>query len=319
MIHIALTIDENYVRYCTVVIASILANNEDEEISFHIIANNLSANSQEVIARQASKGEAKAFFYTVPTSLISDYQLKWGGKRLSMTVFYRCVLATVLPVSVTQVLYMDCDVLVLQSLRDLWNSPMDGYAMAGVQDLLYTPDEYFKRLGYGRQYGYVNGGVLLLNLNYWRMHDVENRLKLYFKEHQAQIVRNDQDIMNAVLVHEKIMLNPKWNVQMDAFLTRNYQEVATRRQCLAIVSDIGILHYCYRKKPWHYNCIHPMRECFFEYQKLTPFDDRARLSTPWNRLHRLIHNLPYTLGMKQSKVLTKQQFERYLTEFKNTK
>ena len=28
MIHIALTIDENYVRYCTVVMASILENNK---------------------------------------------------------------------------------------------------------------------------------------------------------------------------------------------------------------------------------------------------------------------------------------------------
>lgn len=315
--HIALTIDDKYVRYCTVVIASILANNKNEEITFHVIANDLSESSQELIACQAIKGNAKAFFYIVPNSLISDYQLKWGGKRLSMTVFYRCVLATVLPATVSQVLYMDCDVLVLQPLCDLWNTPMAGYAMAGVQDLLYTPDEYFERLGYERNFGYVNGGVLLLNLDYWRKHAVENRLKRYFKEHQDLIVRNDQDIMNAVLVHEKVMLKTKWNVQLDTFLAKNYQEEATRVHCLSIASDIGILHYCYRKKPWHYNCIHPMRELFFTYQKLTPFDDWARLTTPWNKLHRFIHNLPYTLGLKQSKVLNKKQFERYLEEFKN--
>ena len=37
MIHIALTIDENYVRYCTVVMASILENNKMDDITFHIV------------------------------------------------------------------------------------------------------------------------------------------------------------------------------------------------------------------------------------------------------------------------------------------
>lgn len=315
MIHIALTIDENYVRYCTVVMASILENNKMESITVHIVANGLSDKSRLVLSQQAKQGGALLDFHTVPQSLLSAYELKWGQKRLSMTVFYRCLLATILPTSIDRVIYMDCDVLVLQSLRELWNTPMDGYAMAGVQDLLYTPDEYFERLEYDRKYGYVNGGVLLLNLDYWRKNDVENRLKIYFKEHQSQVVRNDQDIMNAVLVHEKIMLDMKWNVQIDVFLACNYKEKAMCKKCLDIASDISILHYCYRKKPWHYNCIHPMRELFFKYQRLTPFDDWKRLATPWNRLHRFVHNLPYTMGLKQSKILTKSQFEKYQLKY----
>ena len=43
MIHIALTIDENYVRYCTVVMASILENNKMDDITFHIVANDLTS------------------------------------------------------------------------------------------------------------------------------------------------------------------------------------------------------------------------------------------------------------------------------------
>ena len=315
VIHIALTIDENYVRYCTVVIASVLENNKEEPVVFHVVANGLSAQSRSQLTLQAAKGGSKVFFYAAPSSLLCDFQLKWGGKRLSMTVFYRCVLATILPDYVKQVIYMDCDVLVLQSLRGLWNTRMEGYAMAGVQDLLKTPEEYFVRLGYDRKHGYVNGGVLLLNLDYWRNNDVENRLKKYFKEHTAQIVRNDQDIMNAVLIHEKIMLDFKWNVQIDVFGTDNYKDEALREKCLQIASDIGILHYCYRKKPWHYNCIHPLRELFFEYERLTPFDDYASLSSPWSRVHRFMHNLPYTIGLKKSKVLTKRQFEKYRLKY----
>ena len=52
MIHIALTIDENYVRYCTVVMASILENNKMDDITFHIVANDLTSNSKTIIFNQ---------------------------------------------------------------------------------------------------------------------------------------------------------------------------------------------------------------------------------------------------------------------------
>ena len=97
MIHIALTIDENYVRYCTVVMASILENNKMDDITFHIVANDLTSNSKTIIFNQVKNSKALVSFYTVPSLLLEAYELKWGHKRLSMTVFYRCLLATILP------------------------------------------------------------------------------------------------------------------------------------------------------------------------------------------------------------------------------
>lgn len=288
-----------------------------DDITFHIVANDLTSNSKTIIFNQVKNSKALVSFYTVPSLLLEAYKLKWGHKRLSMTVFYRCLLATILPETIEKVVYMDCDVLVLQSLRDLWNTPMENIAVAGVQDLLETPKEYFSRLEYDSKYGYFNGGMLLINLDYWRKHNVENRLKEYFRANLDKVVRNDQDIMNAVLYKEKQMLDMKWNVQIDVFLTKHYSDINLRNKCLAVAGDIGILHYCYRKKPWHYNCIHPMRDLFFKYQKLTPFDDYSRLQKPLSKIHRFLHNLPYTLGIKESKILDKKKFERYLEEKDN--
>lgn len=62
--------------------------------------------------------------------------------------------------------------------------------------------KYFSRLEYDSKYGYFNGGMLLINLDYWRKHNVENRLKEYFRANLDKVVRNDQDIMNAVLYKE---------------------------------------------------------------------------------------------------------------------
>ena len=76
MIHIALTIDENYVRYCTVVMASILENNKMDDITFHIVANDLTGNSKTIISNQVKNSKALVSFYTVPSLLLEAYELK---------------------------------------------------------------------------------------------------------------------------------------------------------------------------------------------------------------------------------------------------
>ena len=89
-----------------------------DDITFHIVANDLTSNSKTIIFNQVKNSKALVSFYTVPSLLLEAYKLKWGHHVLSMTVFYRCLLATILPETIEKVVYMDCDVLVLQSLRD---------------------------------------------------------------------------------------------------------------------------------------------------------------------------------------------------------
>ena len=64
----------------------------------------------------------------------------------------------------------------------------------------------------------------------------------------------------------------------------------------------AILHYSSRK-PWQYHCMHPLRHLYFEYQDLTPWKGENVLNNWKPRLHRFIHFLPYTLGLKRSKYL----------------
>lgn len=70
MIHIALTIDENYVRYCTVVMASILENNKMDDITFHIVANDLTSNSKTIIFNQVKNSKALQCQFTLVHFLV---------------------------------------------------------------------------------------------------------------------------------------------------------------------------------------------------------------------------------------------------------
>ena len=83
-----------------------------------------------------------------------------------MVVFYRCLLASLLPDSVKKVLYLDSDILVLKPLGDFWNTNLEGKALAGVPDDFTVNPVHCNRLGYDLSYNYFNGDVLIIELDY---------------------------------------------------------------------------------------------------------------------------------------------------------
>ena len=70
---------------------------------------------------------------------------------------------------------LDSDTLVLGSLKELWDTNLNQLALGGVQDTLSSNPSCFERLQYAPSYNYMNRGVLLLNLAYWRKHNIEQQ------------------------------------------------------------------------------------------------------------------------------------------------
>ena len=298
MIHIALTIDHKFVRFCAVTMVSILKNNPVQDITFHILDDcSLSAKDMDSLSHIADEFKAGIVFHHVRDEQIGSYTLKWESQRLSKVVFYRCILPSVLPTSLSRVLYMDCDVLVLGNLDELWNTDLQDYALAAVPDAAVVNPRHCARLHYDVSYNYINGGVLLLNLDYWREHHTEEQCKVYYREHIHDIVYNDQDLLNGLLFDKKKLVDMKWNLQESAF--RKKTAHLYPRQ---LMDNCVILHYSSRK-PWQYHCMHPLRNLFFEYQELTEWKGCSPQQSWWNRLHRFIHLLPYKLKLKEDKYM----------------
>ena len=213
MIHIAYTINSGYVKYCGVAMLSAARSAPGQRFSFHVIANDLTQADREFLSKLGAKENAKVSFYAVPDELASRYKVTWDANRLPLLVYYRCFLASLLPKDVEKVIYMDCDTLVLHSLQELWETPLEGKAIAACRDEVQFKPERAERLMYDASYGYFNGGVLLINLKYWREHHVEEALREFYQKYPERIVYNDQDLLNAVLYDKKVMVSLRWNVQ----------------------------------------------------------------------------------------------------------
>ena len=302
MKHIAFTIDKKFLRFCAVTMVSILKNDTPKDLTFHIIANDLTPNDKSILKNQSEEYGANICFYEVADSFLLGYHITWESQRLPMVVFYRCILASILPLSVKKVLYLDCDTLVLQPLDDLWNLDLTGKAVAAIPDDYFVNEKHCKRLAYDCSFNYFNGGVLLLNLEYWRQYHIEQSCKNYFKQNQDKIVYNDQDLLNGLL-HENVLLaDMKWNVQENAYRVRKGFPIEISTKIRYTILHPSILHYSARK-PWQFHCMHPLRNLFYEYQALTIWKDENILNHIIPRIHRFLHFLPYTLRLKKSKYI----------------
>jgi lipopolysaccharide biosynthesis glycosyltransferase len=123
-----------------------------------------------------------------------------------------------------KVLYIDCDLLIMSDVADLWSIDISAFSSAMCRDaLLYVrdsiPTTYFE-LGLEPEALACNAGLMLLNLRYWRANRISDRVSAYLERHAETLRAADQDGINAVLAGTWLELSPLWNVMVATFMNK---------------------------------------------------------------------------------------------------
>lgn len=271
-IHIAVCFDKGFIMPTGVMMYSVCANNPDSDIDFHmVIDESISDNDKkdliDTISQFAGK---KIIFYNVSSHIYKNFPLHHND-RLTHATYYRIFLPEILPDSVNKVIYLDGDCIVRHSLIPLWSTDMSEIAIGAVFNTTDSVDRY-NRLRYSPDLGYFNAGVLLINIDYWRKHNITNSLTEYISRYPERIIFEDQDVMNAVLKESKRLLHPKYNFQSDmlkrtpCFYYWKYED-----ELKEAIADPVIIHYTRPEKPWIVNVrnSHPYKSSFVKYQNQT--------------------------------------------------
>ncbi len=96
-----------------------------------------------------------------------------------------------------KLLYLDSDLLIRGSLREVWETNIEEYYLAAVQ----SPGiKWHQDLGVSRESGYFNSGVMLINLKKWRETDFSRKVIDYIAAHPNAIWFADQCGLNALSV-----------------------------------------------------------------------------------------------------------------------
>lgn len=251
-----------------VMILSVCVNNPDVTITFHILHDDSVSDKdrcdlEDIIA--GFKGNTIAFYAVDLTKFPCLHKVQ------SKSTYYRLFLSELLP-PIPKVLYLDADIIVRHSLMTLWNTDIKDSAVGVVPDGLEGTKEFYDRLGYPSRFGYFNAGVMLINLNYWRSHDLVTLFIDYLQKNARKLLLADQDILNYIVKDCKISLPIIYNLT-SGFLWKKpkYDYRKYEKEVLEARKDPVILHFA-GYQPWiaySKQQVHPFASSFFKYQNMT--------------------------------------------------
>lgn len=268
MINICISSDENYAKYAGVLIASILYNAEpDDELCFYILDGGINNTTKEEILKLKNIKDCIINFVEIDDNIFADYSNIKTHSYIPLSTYYRLKLSSLLT-NIDKIIYLDCDIIVNSSLKDLFNVYLEENPIAGVLDIN-------KRM-LQKNPSYVNAGMLLMDLKKIREENIEESFLHWTKEHLNTIQMGDQEIINEVLKGRIKILDEKWNVQSSNFTNRS-----------SYTNTPYIIHFVSKRKPWHFGSFSYHRKYYFKYLQLTPWaltDDEKWYWYIWNQI-----------------------------------
>lgn len=201
-IEIAFITNNDYAPHLGATIASILKYSaDDEKFNFYVLENNLSNENKENFLKLKKIKNFNLTFIHIDRERFQKLKVT----RTALETYFRYILPEILP-DKNKILYLDADIIVLGSLKELWETDITDYYAAGSVNGGLDPS----RLGITK---YINAGVVLFNLDKMRADNIthflfENTLKL---EKEGLLKLEDQDVINYTLQDKILFVPDKYN------------------------------------------------------------------------------------------------------------
>lgn len=286
MLNVVFAADDNYASFLSIAMLSLLENNIDDfdGINIFVLDDGISDINKIKIKNIATNYSCDVSFIQTKKLDEMDFNLLGLERNLnksSLTPYARLFISTLLPNDIDKVLYLDCDSLIVDSYKELWELDISNYSCAGVLDGINTSVK--ESLGFNRNDIYINSGFLLVNLKKWREDNVEEKFIKFMVENQHRFYQHDQGVLNNVFKDQILIVNPKYNLQiyfqtLDYDLARKFTCMETEYYTKEITDESRLnpvfLHFCGPNydRPW-YNKDHPYAGLFKEYAFKADYSD----------------------------------------------
>lgn len=252
--------DDNYAPFVTVTLESILANSSDRnEYRFYVLTTKeLSPENKSKILSYSRKNFtveivslSKAVEATKAKFHLRDYY--------SLETYLRFFIPDMFP-QYDKILYMDCDIICLGDISQLYNHDISDYMVGAVQEEVMSENkvfgDYVEMALDVKCENYFNAGILLMNAKKFREENVIQKF-LHLLNRYTFRVTQDQDYLNVICNGHVKLFDLGWN--KTSFKNPKFND-----------KNLKIIHYKMMWKPWLYKGI-IYEEYFWEYAKKTPF------------------------------------------------
>lgn len=280
IINVVYSSDNNYIPHAAASIVSLVENNKSfEKINIYFIQNCISVENRDRLESLTKRYEQLSIIWLDFSKWIKQLELnmEWN---ISISAYARLLITEMLKNDINKVLYLDCDIIINQSIEDLWNIDIAEYYVGAVQDAVNA--EIKNAVGVKKKESYFNSGVLLINLKKWREDHISEKFLNFIEEHHGNVIHHDQGVINGVLKHGIYKLPLNYNVMTIHYIFNRDQVMKYFKESSKFYSnqeiefaknDPIILHYTpsFTERPWILGCKHPKEQLYWEYLNKTPW------------------------------------------------
>ncbi len=264
-VRVVTSCDAGYLPYVAVMAASLASSRTPAtEVELTILQSDVGAWARRQLA-EATRGVALRWI-DVDASAYRAVGLE-EEPLIQQPHYFRCLIGTLLPPTVRRCIYLDGDTLVRGDLHDLWTTDLDGAVIGAALDyfLPRTGDAIapWRELELDPDAVYFNSGVMLVDLDAWRMADVGVRVLRTCIRYRAYLMaqgkwpQHDQFGLNAVLQTRWHQISQDWNYlsEMPPYQPR-------------------VVHYCGGGKPASRTCAPQFSAWFYDTLGRTAWRDQ---------------------------------------------
>lgn len=267
-IEILVTINQNYIKPLEVMLYSMRLNNPQSHFRIWVIyedisdaaLNNLKGFTDKI--GLALKSLAMNQDFQFPQSLINlhDYPKE---------MYFRLLCGNILPASLHKIIYLDPDILIINSIAQLWNLDLKGNMFAasvheGLTDIMSS----INNIRLGTKYGYFNSGIMVMDLDKMRKMVKLRDISAVINKHHDALILPDQDILN-YLYGKYILKIPETRWNYDARAYSIYLVKSSGKYNLEwVMKNTSILHFCGKPKPWQDKNNIRFKALYLNYQQI---------------------------------------------------
>lgn len=204
--NIMIVTNSKYLKPAYVMLYSLFVNHEHETMDIYLPYEDLTNEEITGLKSFAGKFSDKNLY---PLYVGEEFKKKVTSRNgINVETYYRILGMKLLPEDLDRILYLDVDMIIKGTLKDLYDMDLSGVPFVACEDIFGIINGFHetnkRRLGIPAEYSYFNAGVMLYNLEYLRENHAAERMLESIYENYERYEYNDQDVMNE-LYYDKVV------------------------------------------------------------------------------------------------------------------
>lgn len=237
---VAVTINENYIYPCKVMLYSLFST-QKEPVTVFLIHSSISAEKVEMLRAFCSSYGALLAEIPVSDELFDKAPVM---QHFTKEMYYRLLCPWILP-GEERVLYLDPDTIINDSLSEFYHMDLAGAAMAAARERFTGMDD-IKRLRLKPDTVYINSGVLLMDLKKMREEMDIEEIWQTLRAREEELLFPDQDLINIMWEGKMKYVKDGYNLNVNVLYLKEYLMPRALKK-----SSCKIMHYIGPWKPWN--------------------------------------------------------------------